>query len=169
MVKLIGCFFIVFAAGSVGLSGTLRFYSQLRTIKEFVAALEILKCEMNYTLAPLAKLCRSVSGRTRGPCSTFFRSFGKLLDDGVPRSIAVRRLLSDEKYYRLTGDAQIALLELFESLGAYELEGENQLMQMTALRLKTAVDRLEREKKPLAKSYVILGFCAGLALMILFL
>lgn len=169
MIKLIGGLFVVLGAGSFGISGTIRFYSQLRTLRAFSAAIEILKCEMNYTLAPLAKLCNNVAGRTRGACADFFSSFGKLLSEGVPRSLAVRRLLSDEKRYRLPKEAQIALLELFESLGAYELEGENRLLQMTALRLKSAEERLEREKKPLAKSYATLGLCTGLALVILFL
>lgn len=169
MIKLIGGIFIILGAGSFGLSGTLCFYSQLRTVREFSAAMEILRCEMNYTLAPLTKLCKTVAGRTRGACSFFFASFGKLLDEGIPRSIAARRLLSDEKTYRLPGEAQIALLELFESLGAYELEGENQLLQMTVLRLKAAEEHLEQEKKPLAKSYASLGLCTGLALVILFL
>lgn len=169
MIKVIGGILIVLGAGYLGLSGTIRFYSQLRTVREFSAALEILRCEMNYTLAPLGKLCKTVSGRTRGACAGFFTSYSGLLEEGIPRSIAVRRLLSDEKSYHLPKDAQIALLELFESLGAYELEGENQLLQLTAHRLKTASERLEREKKPLAKSYVTLGLCTGLALVILFL
>lgn len=169
MIKLWGCVLVVFAAGGFGLAKAFGFFSQLHTVREFSSALEILKCEMNYTLSPLAKLCRTVSKRTKGACSYFFLSYAQLLDQGLPRGIAVRRVLSNEKNIKLPGEAQMAILELFETLGAYELEGENKLLQLTAHRLNAAAEHLEKEKKPLAKSYAALGLCTGLALVILFL
>ena len=61
----------------------------------------------------------------------------------------------------------MTLLELFSGLGRYELSGENRLIQLSQHRLKAALERCEREKKPLAKGYAALGICTGIALVIL--
>lgn len=169
MIKLLGTVLVVGSAGGFGLSKGIGFYSQIRTVRSFLAGLEILKCEMNYTLSPLPKLCKTVAGRTSGPCSTFFLDYADLINASLPRTLAARRLLGDEKTYRLPKDARLCLLELFESIGAYELEGENRLLRTASQRLKASLEHLEREKKPLAKSYAVLGLCLGLAVAILFI
>lgn len=169
MYKLIGVIFIVMGAGGFGIAKGYGFFVQLNNVKAFSDALQLLKCEMNYTLSPLSKLCATVSKRTKGTCSVFFREYSRLLADGIPRSLAVQRLLSDERKYRLPKDAQLTLLELFEGIGAYEIEGENQRLRIAVHRLQASAQRLEQEKKPLAKSYAALGICLGLALVILFI
>ncbi|MBQ4566094.1 MAG: stage III sporulation protein AB [Oscillospiraceae bacterium] len=168
MIKLLGTILVLCSAVGFGLTKGLGFLHQLQTVKAFSASLEILKCEMNYTLSPLPKLCKTVSGRTRGACARFFASYGQLLEEGIPRNLAARKLLGDERKLSLPRDARMALLELFESIGAYELDGENRLLRVTAQRLHSSMENLEKEKKPLAKSYAALGLCTGLALVILF-
>lgn len=169
MIKLLGTVLVVGSAGGFGLSKGLGFYTQIRTVRSFLTGLEILKCEMNYTLSPLPQLCRKVAGRTSGPASTFFMEYAELLDQSCPRTLASRRLLGDEKRYRLPKDARMCLMELFEGLGAYELDGENRLLRIASQRLRSSLEHLEQEKKPLAKSYAVLGLCVGLALTILFI
>ena len=169
MIRILGVLLVLCAAGGFGISKALGFFSQLKTLREFSAALEILKCEMNYTLSPLTKLCKTVSTRTKGVCAHFFADYATLLDEGLPRSLVARRLLGENPSLHLPNEAQMALLELFETIGSYELEGENRLLQLTAHRLNASAERLEREKKPLAKSYAALGLCTGLALVILIL
>ena len=168
MIKMVGILLILCGAGGFGIVKAYLFYGQLNLVKAFSDALQIMKCEMNYTLAPLPKLCATVGKRSKGNCAHFFISFSSLLKEGVPRSIAARRLLADEKKYQLPKDARMTLLELFENLGAYELEGENQLIRASIQRLQASHSLLEQEKKPLAKSYAALGICTGLALVILF-
>lgn len=169
MYKLVGTILIVIGAGGFGIAKGYGFFIQLNNVRSFSDGLQLLKCEMNYSLAPLPKLCAAVAKRTKGICSLFFQEYSRLLAEGTPRTLAVQRILSDERKYKLPKDAQLALLELFESLGAYELEGENQLLRVASQRLHSSAQRLELEKKPLAKSYAALGLCLGLALAILFI
>ena len=63
----------------------------------------------------------------------------------------------------------MSLLELCSTLGRYDMEGENRMLQLSGQRLKAALERAEREKRPLAKSYASLGVCTGVALVILML
>ena len=68
---------------------------------------------------------------------------------------------------QLPQDAVMAVLELCSALGRYDLDGENRMLDLTAKRLQAALDRCEAEKRPRAKCYAALGFCTGLALLIL--
>jgi len=54
-------------------------------------------------------------------------------------------------------------------LGRYDLDGENRVLQLTGQRLRAAQERFEKEKRPMAKSYAVLGMTTGIALVILFL
>ena len=67
----------------------------------------------------------------------------------------------------LTEEAQTALLDLFSSMGRYDLDGENRLLSRTQLRLEAAIRTGEAEKRPMVKGYAALGLCTGAALAIL--
>lgn len=167
MLKTIGAILVLGAAGGFGISKAMQFYRQLRQLREFYQALELLKCELNYTLLPLPRICRVTAERVRGTASDYLLRYAQKLDEGLPRTKAAAQCMEEVRGLSLPNDAKMALLELFEALGRYDLDGENRLLQMTAHRLNAAIERCEAEKKPLAKGYAALGFCTGLALVIL--
>ncbi len=167
MLRMIGAILILCGAGGFGIGKAVQFYRQLYTLRECCNALEILKCELNYTLMPLPRICRTTASRVKGPAAQFLLLYADKLDNGLPRTKAAAQSLEEARGLTLPNDAQMALLELFEGLGRYDLDGENRLLQMTMLRLNAAVERCETDKKPLAKSYAALGICTGLALVIL--
>lgn len=167
MLKLLGVILVVSGAGGFGISKGAQFLRQIRQLREFSAALQILKCELNYTLLPPAKLCAVTAQRSRGVCSQFFRRLAELLDEGIPRGRAAARAVDETKSLCLPNDAQMSLLELCSALGSYDLEGENRLLQLSMHRFNAALERTEREKRPLARSYAALGISTGIALAIL--
>lgn len=167
MLKIIGAILVLGGAGGFGISKAMQFYRQLRQLREFLSALEILKCELNYTLLPLPKLCRITAERVRGAAAQFLAVYAALLEENTPRSRAAPQALEQTRGLALPSDAQMALLEVFSGLGRYDLDGENRLLQITAQRLNAALERCETEKRPMAKGYAALGICTGLALVIL--
>ncbi len=167
MLRIIGVVLVICGAGGFGVSKGLQFYRQMHQLREFTAALEILKCELNYTLLPLPRLCEVTAQRSRGVCSQFFRNFAALLDKGSPRSRASAEAMESTRSLCLPSDAKLAILELCSVLGRYDLEGENRVLQLSLHRLNAALERTEKEKKPLARSYAVLGFSTGIALVIL--
>ncbi len=166
MLKIIGSVLVLCGAGAFGIGKGARFYRQMRELRAFCHALEILKCEMNYSLAELPKLCRVTARRVKGIPGRFLEVYAQGLEEGLPRSKASQKALEG---ICLPPDGQMALLELFSSLGRYELSGENRLIQMCLHRLRSSLEHLEQEKKPLAKGYAALGICTGVALVILML
>ena len=169
MVKVIGALLVLSAAGGFGISRAVGFYRQVRLLQDFCSVLEILKCELNYTMTPLPTLCRVTAKRTSGAAAAFLVSYAMAVEQGIPRSRAASAAMDGTKGLKLPSDAEMALLELFGTLGRYDLDGENRLLAATSQRLKSASDRFEAEKRPLAKGYALLGLCAGVALVILFI
>lgn len=166
MLKIVGAVLILSGAGGFGIAKALSFYKQIRQLRAISDALELLKCELNYTLLPLPKLCEMTAKRTSGAAADFLRRYAAKLDGGRPRGRAAAEAMEEAKLC-LPNDAKMALLELFGVLGRFDLDGENRVLQLTQHRLKAALERTEREKKPLAKGYAALGLCTGAALVIL--
>ena len=166
MIRLIGAAMIICGAGSFGIAKTLQFYRQQRHLRAFLNALEILKCELNYTLFPLPKLCRVTAERSERICAEFLRKYAAILEDGSCRSVAAREALSFVKIC-LPPDASMAIIVLFSTLGRYDLDGEENILNLTQHRLKSALERGETEKRPMAKGYALLGVCTGAAIAIL--
>ncbi len=166
MIRLVGAAMIILGAGSFGVAKTAQFYRQQRQLRAFLNALEILQCELDYTLYPLPKLCRITAERCERVCADFLRRYADSLDGGACRSAAAREALIAVKCV-LPPDACIAVLELFSALGRYDLEGETNLLKLTQYRLKAALERGETEKRPMVKGYAVLGLCTGAAVAIL--
>lgn len=169
MIKIVGALLILGGAGGFGFGKALQYHRQLQQLRELLGAVEIIKCELNYTLRPLPQLCEHAARRSKGSVAAFLNKFASLLDKGLPRTKCASQAMEDTKGLQLPSDAQMAVLELFSTLGRYDLDGENRLLQLTGQRLKAAIERFESEERPLAKSYAVLGVTTGVALIILFI
>mgnify|MGYP004679084683 CR=1 FL=1 len=166
MLKVIGIILIIGGSGGYGIARAVRLYRQLRQLRELLAALELLKCELNYTLLPLPELCSVTAKRSRGEIRTFFTAFGSRVELG--RRHAAEEAL-EESRLNLPSDAAMALLELCETLGRYDMDGENRMLRLSAQRIQSAQARCESEKRQMARSCAALAVCAGIALAILML
>lgn len=167
MIKILGTVLILLGAGGFGIAKSMLFYRQYHQLQEFLGAIEILQCELNYTLSPLPALCRRTAQRTKSACSSFFLNFAQKLEREGSREKAAAEAMEDTKGLMLPSDAKLAVMELLSALGRYDVDGENRILKLTGQRLRAALERLENEKKPLARSYAVLGFVTGIALVIL--
>ena len=167
MLKIIGMILVLLGAGSFGIGKGLQFYRGVHQLREFRNAVEILKCELNYSLLPLPKLCTITADRLNGAVAQFFRTYGKFVGSGQPREKAAILAMEQTRGLSLPNDAIMALLDLCSSIGQYDLEGENRMLQLCGHRITAALERAEAEKKPVAKSYAAVGICTGIAIIIL--
>ena len=140
MLRVLGGALVLLASGSFGITAGVRYYRAARHLQAFCRAIELLRCEINYSLQPLPEVCALVADRLAGPPAAGLQ---------------------------LPQDAVMAVLELCSALGRYDLDGENRMLDLTAKRLQAALARCEAEKRPRAKCYAALGLCTGLALLIL--
>ena len=152
MLRMIGAALVLCGAGGFGLMKSLQYHRQVRQLRELIGAVEILKCELNYTMLPLAKLFHVAAERLDGACGRFFEALSGNITQGMARKKATEQALADTHGLCLPNDALLCLVELCSSLGRYDMDGENRLLQLSGQRLKSALERTEAEKKPLAKS-----------------
>ena len=167
MIKMIGIVCVLFGAGGFGVRQTLKFVAQRRQLASLRSALELLKCEMNYTVRTLPMLCRSVRTRIDGPVGSFFGSFAELLEKSNNVERAAAAAVSETHALELPQEAVMALLEVCTGLGRYDLDGANRILSLALQRIDTAIERCEQERRPLARSYILLSLCAGAAVVIL--
>lgn len=167
MIKIIGIMFVLGSAGWFGVGRALYYYRVVQQLRELRSGVEILKCELNYTLQPIAALFRLTATRLTGPMAAFFRHYGEELERGADRERAAGQCLEETRGLELPPEAKLCVLELCGGLGRYDLEGENRLLQLCAHRIGAALERAEAEKKPMAKTCAVLALCTGLALVIL--
>lgn len=167
MLRLLGGALVLLASGSFGITAGVRYYRAARHLQAFCRAVELLRCEINYSLQPLPEVCALVADRLTGPPAAFFRCFAAQLREPVSRDRAAAAALEAARGLQLPQDAVMAVLELCSALGRYDLDGEDRMLDLTAKRLQAALARCEAEKRPRAKCYAALGLCTGLALLIL--
>ena len=169
MIRTIGACLILGVSGGFGLAKSIGFRRQSRQLRQLITLQELLRCELNYTLLPLPRLCVLTAERCTGAAAQCLLRYGQELEHCGSRHKAAGLALTETKGLCLPEDARQVLSELLESLGRYELEGENRLLRLTGQRLSEIEQRLNTEKRPLARGYAALGFSTGLALVILLL
>ena len=167
LLRWIGALLVLIGAGSIGGCRAAQYYRRVRQLRELKSAVEMLRCEINYTLLPLPQLYSGVADRLTGAMSQFFRVLCSLLETGLPRQRAAQKAMEGVPALLLPNDARMALLELCGTLGRYDLEGENRMLSLSGQRITAALERCEAEKKPMARSCAALAVSAGIALVIL--
>ena len=75
MLRVLGGALVLLASGSFGITAGVRYYRAARHLQAFCRAIELLRCEINYSLQPLPEVCALVADRLTGPPAAFFRCF----------------------------------------------------------------------------------------------
>ena len=88
MLRLLGGALVLLASGSFGITAGVRYYRAARHLQAFCRAVELLRCEINYSLQPLPEVCALVADRLTGPPAAFFRCFAAQLREPVSRPAA---------------------------------------------------------------------------------
>ena len=93
MLRVLGSALVLLASGSFGITAGVRYYRAARHLQAFCRAIELLRCEINYSLQPLPEVCTVVADRLTGPPAAFFRCFAAQLREPVSRDRAAAAAL----------------------------------------------------------------------------
>ena len=170
LLRVVGGFLVVLGAAGAGFIKTRQYHIRLSVLKELERGMELIRCQMNYTLYPIPKLLQIAGAQLKGQAGIYFCRLAKAIEDGVPRNRAYKVALSQmEGELSIPNDGLLALIEWSETLGSFDPEGENSLMSLSIDRLRKARTNFEEDKNAMVKSYTLLGASAGIALLILML
>lgn len=165
MLKLIGLSLILAASGAVGagLAGTVR-RQQAQTLALIDALLRI-RHELQYRLTPLPEIFAALGGSRNREIAEFFSRLAALLSSAQTCTVgyACRQALAQTRGLSLSSAARGTILNLFDSLGRYDLEGSVQALDLALSRLREEVKALQNSAAARCRTYLTLGVCTGLA------
>lgn len=169
LLRIIGGICVFMGATGIGYCQTRQYYLRLSQLRNLRRGMELVCCQMNYTLYSIPKLLSLVGEQIKPPVGSYFINLGNAITHGIPRHRAHEDALNRTKGLNIPNEALMALIEWSSTLGQFDPEGENRMMQLSIHRMEQALYSYEEEKKSMVKSYTLLGACTGIALVILLL
>ena len=95
--KCVGAILVIAGCGGAGFSIAAAHRKEERTLRQLIAALDYMECELLYRLTPLPELCRMAAGETKGILQAVFLNlyrelkWQKLPDAGSCMYAAIQR------------------------------------------------------------------------------
>ncbi len=169
MLRILGGIMVLSSATALGYAKTRQYYTQISQLREIIRGMELVRCQMNYTLLSIPKLLTVVGQQLKGPAGTYFIHLSESISAGAPRHRAHEVAIQKTKGLSLPQDGLMALIEWSTTLGQFDPEGENRMMILSTQRMERILNTYQEDKKQMVKSYTLLGACAGTALIILML
>lgn len=170
-IRWLGMILIAGASVSVGFGAALRIRQTTTQLGQLANALEVMRCELEYAMTPLLQLCQVVAKTSKGAIHALFVNLGQALtqDETWDTSRAMRQAIAQTKTLCLPEDILFSLLEMGQTMGKFDLDGQLSMLEMTQKRIQACLERYQRDQAQRCRSYQALGLCAGAALIVLML
>ncbi len=166
-VKLIGALMIVGSSTWVGIHSARALKRSDRRLKALRASLTLMENELRYTNIRFRPLCERLAEAAEGEVAAFFRDLAEQAAEESFRPAGAMKLAAERTRLSLPPAAQFALEQLIDGFGRYDLEGQLRQIALaeSAVERQLEHDRLDLESR--CRTYELLGFCTGAALLIL--
>lgn len=168
MVRIIGACCIFAGCGGFGFAMAAASRREEAELRRFLAALELMSCELSYRMTPLAALCRTAAETSGGTVRAFFVELARELDRQTAPDVQVcvhEVLLKLQPSKLLHRQMQ----ELGTTLGRFDLPGQLRGLESAIRSAEEAIRSIRDGAADRRRSYQTLGLCAGAAVAILFL
>jgi len=165
--KWIGAMLIVAGCGMFGFSMAANHRREETALRQLIAALDYMQCELQYRMTPLPDLCRQAGEQNRNVIGQVLLMLARELDCQI--SPDVERCMEEALK---TGDmlptrVKKAFEILGSSLGRFDMDGQIRGMEGVRSFCRRELEALGENREARLRSYQTLGLCAGSALAIL--
>ena len=167
--KWIGALLIVIGCGGFGFAAASVHNREIHSIRQLLAAIEYMECELQYNLPSLPVLCRQASHVCIGELRKLFAVFADELENQISADAPSCMLAAMEKCCDLPPQTKACILQFGQSIGVFDLQGQLRSLAYTRQMCENKLNHLENNKEVRLRSYRTLGLCAGAALAILLL
>lgn len=167
--KWIGAILVILCCGGCGLGMVAEQRRQERLLGQLVQAVRLMQWELQYRLTALPELCRLAGREVTGGLRPVFQELASELDRLAAPEVCdcMKKVLSDHQ--ELPRGIRRLLHQLGRTLGRFDLPGQMQGLTALETACQREADRLEKNRESRSQSCRTLGFCAGAALVILFI
>lgn len=165
--KVLGSILIVLGCGGVGFKIASGRRREEQVLRNLIAALDFMECELQYKLCALPELCRTTAAECHGALQTAFLSFSMELEDQISPDVdsCMRSVLARNP--QLPKNACEVLQMLGDSLGRFDLIGQLKGLEAVRAECRRRLNALSLNSDVAVRSYKTLGLCAGAAIVIL--
>ena len=167
-VKYLGAILIFAACGTMGMSFASAHKQKERQLQQLIAAVRFMACELEYRQTPLPQLMRLCAAEIGGMIGRVFTQLSVELERQIAPDAACCMASVVAQMPKLPTLVQEKLLLLGRTLGRFDLSGQLSGLEAVAQLCKRDLDGLLINRDARLRSYMTLGLCAGLALVILF-
>lgn len=166
--KWIGAVFVILGCGSCGLSMAAEQRQQEILLHQLMQVLNYMECELQYRLTPLPELCRRAGREVSGNLRQVFRALSAQLDNCASPEVSgcMKSVLKEHR--ELPGNIRHLLIRLGYTLGRFDLPGQLQGLSSVQKACQEERHRLMEHRDERVRNCRTLAFCAGAALVILF-
>lgn len=165
--KLIGIIFVIGSCGAFGFSLAATHRREEKCLRQLIAVLDYMACELQYRLTPLPSLCRQAAAESSGVIRNIFSGFTEELEDQISPDVSKCMQVSLRRIKDVPPITGECLCVLGQSLGRFDLEGQIRGLESVRQICRNKLEGLEANKDVRLRSYQTLGLCAGAALAIL--
>lgn len=167
--KWIGAILVILGCGGTGFAMAASHRREERDLRQLMAALDYMQCELQYRLTPLPDLCRQTAAQARGAVRGLFLALALELEDQIAPDVGHCMNAAIAKTKGLPPCIVGLAGNLGKTLGRFDLDGQLRGLENARQECRRALDRQSDHKETRLRSYQTLGLCAGAALAILFL
>lgn len=169
ILRTLGAVILCLGSTCLGFSAAGSVRKSARTLQQLKRSLEMMRCEVSYTLTPAAKICEILCAGSEGEVRRFYRRLAEIYKGSYPTKEDWARELTASTLHSLPQQTADAMAELVSSFGRFGAEEQLRLIDVTLRKTEDELLRLDSQKQQRCKCYEMLGICTGLAAAILVL
>lgn len=168
-VKLIGAVCVLLGCGGCGFCMATQYNKHIQMLRNLVASLEYMECELQYRNTPLPQLCHQTAEHVNGKIKDVFLMLADELDAQIAPNVKVCMSSVLDRLDLRFGNLNGIFETLGRSLGEFDLPGQLRAFENTKYQCREMLGKLLEGKESRIRSYQTLGLCAGAALVIIFI
>jgi len=165
--KILGVILVIASCGSVGFRIAANHRAEEKALRNLIAILDFMECELRFRLTPLPTLFQRVGSEFTCIPGSFFTALATDMDKQISPDLEVciaNALRTQKALPEITRKA----IEIFgKTAGRFDLEGQIKGLHAARNECKRNLEILGANRETRLRSYQTLGLCAGASLAIL--
>lgn len=158
---------ILAAGGGIGFAAAYHHRKEEAALEELIRTIDFLCAELSCNLTPLPELCLQAAIHSSGVVSHVFEALGNELNQQIApeAEICMETVLTSCESVPVSVRNNLGYLG--RNLGRFDLEGQLNGLEGAKQMCLRDLAGLQNNRDNRLRSYQVLGFCAGAALVIL--
>lgn len=167
MFRVIGALLIIIGCSTVGRVKNIADKRTIRLVEEFIRALQMMICELEFHRIPLPDLCLFVSERTDGAISVYFSVLEEELSDQTMPDVRCCSDVAIKKCCDIPTQMKALFNLMAESLGMFGVAGQVEQLRYVKHAAENLLESIHKRYEQHGRSVQTLWVCAGVTLAVI--